>query len=112
MSRAQRRHDPRSLQPELLYKGRLEVLVRPRVAMDGNGDNAQLAGALDVFPFEPLPADHRILNTPRLTVTPHLGGASKEAARIAARIGAEDIQRWLNGQTPKNAVNPDVLEGR
>ncbi|WP_311590662.1 2-hydroxyacid dehydrogenase [Trueperella bernardiae] len=70
------------------------------------------AGALDVFPFEPLPADHRILNTPRLTVTPHLGGASKEAARIAARIGAEDIQRWLNGQTPKNVVNPEVLEGR
>lgn len=68
------------------------------------------AGALDVFPFEPLPADHRILNTPRLTVTPHLGGASKEAAQIAARIGAEDIQRWLDGKTPAHVVNPEVLQ--
>lgn len=67
------------------------------------------AAALDVFPFEPLPRSHRILNTPRLTVTPHLGGASQEAARVAARIGVNDIQRWVNGLRPEHVVNPEVF---
>lgn len=68
------------------------------------------AAAFDVLPLEPLPADHRLLRTPRVTMTPHLAGASQEAARIAARIGAADIARFARGETPIHLANPDVLD--
>lgn len=67
------------------------------------------AAACDVLPFEPLPPDHRILRTPRLTVTPHLAGASKQAAELAADIGAADIAAFVRGERPRYVANPTVL---
>lgn len=68
------------------------------------------AAACDVLPMEPLPPGHRLLNTPRLTLTPHLAGASREAARLAADIGAADIARFASGGRPKFLANPEVLD--
>lgn len=67
------------------------------------------AAAADVLPFEPLPPDHRILRTERFTVTPHLAGASKQAAHIAANIGAADIAAFARGENPIHIANPEVL---
>ena len=67
------------------------------------------AAACDVLPSEPLPPTHRLLRIPNLTVTPHLAGASKEAAWIAARLGARDIAAFLRDERPKNLVNSEVL---
>lgn len=51
-------------------------------------DNGQLAGAaLDVYPTEPA-KDERLLNHPLVSVTPHIGGSTKEAQ---LRIGAEIV---------------------
>jgi D-3-phosphoglycerate dehydrogenase len=66
------------------------------------------AAACDVLPLEPLPSDHRLLRTPRLTLTPHLAGASRQAARLAADIGASDIARYAAGERPVHLANPDV----
>lgn len=63
------------------------------------------AAAADVLPSEPLPADHRLLRTPRLIVTPHLAGASRESAQLAAELGAADIARWLAGEPLRHALN-------
>ena len=63
------------------------------------------AAAADVLPSEPLPADHRLLRTPRLIVTPHLAGASRESAQLAAELGAADIARWLAGEPLAHALN-------
>lgn len=68
------------------------------------------AAACDVLPVEPLPADHRLRRTPRLTLTPHLAGASRQAAQLAAEIGATDIARFANGERPVHIVNPEVLD--
>ncbi|MGA4669715.1 2-hydroxyacid dehydrogenase [Propionibacteriaceae bacterium Y1923] len=68
------------------------------------------AAACDVLPAEPLPAHHRLLRTPNITVTPHLAGASKSAAWIAARLGAADIAAFLNGERPTHVVNPEVYD--
>lgn len=68
------------------------------------------AAGLDCLPEEPLPADHRLISTPRITITPHLGGASKEASRLAARIGAADIAAFARGDKPKFIANPEVLD--
>ncbi|WP_040159155.1 2-hydroxyacid dehydrogenase [Nigerium massiliense] len=68
------------------------------------------AAACDVLPAEPLPPDHRILHTDRLTVTPHLAGASKQAAELAADIGARDIAAFVHGERPQHVANPEVLD--
>ena len=68
------------------------------------------AAACDVLPSEPLPPDHRLLHTPNITVTPHLAGASKSAAWIAARLGAADIAAFLRGERPLNVANPQVYD--
>lgn len=64
--------------------------------------------ALDCLPEEPLPAGHRLLTTPGVTLTPHIAGASQEAARIAARINAADIAAFLRGEKPQHIANPSV----
>lgn len=66
------------------------------------------AAACDVLPFEPLPEGHRILTTDRLTITPHLAGASKQAAHLAADIGARDIAAFARGERPTHLANPEV----
>lgn len=67
------------------------------------------AAGFDCLPEEPLPAGHRLLTTPRVTMTPHLGGASQQAAQKGARIGAGDIARFLAGEKPRFIANPEVL---
>lgn len=63
------------------------------------------AAACDVFPAEPLPPGHRILSTPRLTVSPHVAGASRQCAHFAADVGAADIARHLRGEAPRHVAN-------
>lgn len=51
-------------------------------------DKGMLAGAaLDVYPTEPA-KDEKVLNHPLISVTPHIGGSTKEAQ---LRIGAEIV---------------------
>ncbi|GAA0968046.1 Putative 2-hydroxyacid dehydrogenase YoaD [Nocardioides aquaticus] len=68
------------------------------------------AAALDVFPDEPPAADSRLLRAPRLVMTPHLAGASRQTADNACRIVAADLAAHLRGEPPEHLVNPEVLE--
>ncbi|WP_330457853.1 2-hydroxyacid dehydrogenase [Streptomyces sp. NBC_00820] len=57
------------------------------------------AAALDTYADEPLPADSRLRAlADRVVLTPHLGGASREVARKAARIAAAEVGRWVRGE--------------
>lgn len=100
----------------MLPKGAIVVnCARPQLldydAMCDALDEGHLyAAACDVLPAEPLPPDHRLLRTPNITVTPHLAGASKSAAWIAARLGAADIAAYARGGRPVNLVNPQALD--
>lgn len=66
------------------------------------------AAAFDCLPEEPLPATSRLLRTPRVVLTPHIAGASKQAAELAARIGAADVAAFVDGRCPKRLANPTV----
>ena len=68
------------------------------------------AAACDVLPFEPLPDGHRMFTTPNLTITPHLAGASRPSAELAAEIGATDIAAFFAGERPLHMANPEVLD--
>lgn len=70
------------------------------------------AAAFDTLPEEPLPDDHCLRSFSNVTITPHLGGASKGAAQLAARINATDIAAFIAGDRPTYVANPEVLEGK
>lgn len=67
------------------------------------------AAALDVYPEEPIPKDSRLLKAPRLVLSPHIAGATKETAQRAARIAAEEVGRYARGEKLKNVVNREVV---
>jgi glyoxylate reductase len=69
----------------------------------------QIAGAgLDVFEHEPnLPPALRTMKN--VVLTPHLGSAVMEVRDQMANIVVDNIQALIDGRTPPNCVNPQVL---
>ncbi|MCA8956856.1 MAG: ACT domain-containing protein, partial [Planctomycetes bacterium] len=61
--------------------------------------------ALDVFEKEPLAQDHRLLRTPNLVVTPHLGASTKEAKRGVSLDMANQIATCLKRGVVLNGIN-------
>ncbi len=68
----------------------------------------RIAGAgLDVFSQEPLPPDSPIWKLPNLIMSPHIAGASPRYNERAARLFAENLGRYLEGETLLNLVRQD-----
>lgn len=66
-------------------------------------DAGTLAHAvLDVFTQEPLPPDHPYWAHPRVTMLPH--AAALTDPRSAARVAAENVQRFRRGEPPEHLV--------
>ena len=62
-----------------------------------------LRGAmLETFWQEPPPPDAPLLRLDTVTLTPHIAGASTTTVRIAARMVAEEVRRWLADEPPLN----------
>jgi len=65
-----------------------------------------IAGAvLDVYRQEPLPADHPFWITEGILVLPHIGGPHPERDRIVARLFAENLRRFVDGQPLREVVD-------
>lgn len=69
----------------------------------------KIAGAgLDVFEHEPtLPPALRAMKN--VVLTPHLGSAVTEIRDRMANIMVDNVQALIDGKTPPNCVNPQVL---
>lgn len=68
-------------------------------------DSGQIArAALDVFPVEPVPADHPFWKHPSVEITPHMA-ATANPRTAAAQIG-ENIRRMRVGEPLLNVVDP------
>jgi len=73
-------------------------------------NEGHLAGAgLDTFGIEPPPVDWPLLKLGNVTLTPHIGGSSKETAYRSVEIIAMDLARFMRGEPLKNCANPQVL---
>ncbi len=69
-------------------------------------NQGKIAGAAaDVFDEEPAPSDHPWLHTPRLYVTPHLGGTSRESIQRISQAGVQNIFRLLQNEPLRDIVN-------
>ena len=66
----------------------------------------QIAGAaLDVTEIEPLPAESPLWDAPNLLLTPHRAGASQHRPQVIVRFFQEQLQRYLNGERPRNVID-------
>ena len=52
-----------------------------------------------------------LLALPNVVTTPHLGSAVLEVREQMANIVVDNILALLEGRTPPNCVNPEVLRG-
>lgn len=77
-------------------------------------DSGQLSAvALDVFPEEPPPRDHPILQHPRAILTGHVAARSPLAQKRILETMLSDVLALLSGDRPRreNVVNPEVWAG-
>ncbi|GAV62290.1 2-Hacid_dh domain-containing protein/ACT domain-containing protein/2-Hacid_dh_C domain-containing protein [Cephalotus follicularis] len=65
--------------------------------------------ALDVFTVEPPPADSKLVQHERVTVTPHLGASTMEAQEGVAIEIAEAVIGALQGELAATAVNAPMV---
>jgi D-3-phosphoglycerate dehydrogenase len=70
------------------------------------------AAGLDHFASEFLPPDHPLTTLANVVLTPHIGGATYDTEANHTRSIADDLCRLLAGATPRNIVNPEVLDRR
>jgi D-3-phosphoglycerate dehydrogenase len=72
--------------------------------------SGHLGGAgLDTFFPEPPPPDWPLLRLPNVTMTPHIAGASRQAAERGAEQVARDVANWIAGRPLEQCINPAVL---
>ena len=68
-----------------------------------------LGGAsLDVFPQEPLPADHPLWTTPNVILTPHTSGFRQGHWDEVVQLYGDNIERWLKGEPLKYRIEPEL----
>ncbi|WP_028661101.1 2-hydroxyacid dehydrogenase [Nocardioides insulae] len=65
----------------------------------------RITAAIDVAEVEPLPADHRLWDTPNLLITPHVGGASSAFQPRMRRLIREQLQRYAAGEPLANVMS-------
>lgn len=70
------------------------------------------AAGLDHFVGEHLPPDHPLTTFDNVVLTPHIGGATYDTEANHTQIIADDLCRLFAGVTPRNIVNPEVLDQR
>jgi D-3-phosphoglycerate dehydrogenase len=70
-----------------------------------------IAGAgLDVFEKEPPEPSNPLLSLANLISSPHIGWYAEDTRSEAAKKGAQEIVRILNGERPLNIVNTEILQ--
>ena len=65
-----------------------------------------IAGAgLDVVDPEPLPEGHELWGMPRVIITPHVAGRSRESLQRISALVAENLRRYVAGEPLLSVVN-------
>jgi hypothetical protein len=58
--------------------------------------------AIETFAIEPAPDNLELRRLDNVTLTPHIAGASVKTAKFAAEAAAEEVRRYLAGESPLN----------
>ena len=88
------------------------ALVEPEALIAALQSKHLRGAAMDVFEKEPLAADHPFTAVDRLTLSPHIAGATEECLERTAVQVAEQILDVLADRKPPHLVNPEVWDRR
>ena len=80
------------------------AVVDEAALLDALTAGTLFGAGLDVFAEEPLPAGHRLLPLPNVTITPHCAGITPEAMEAGLRLAVENIWSFLDHR-PLNVVS-------
>ncbi|MDR9459607.1 MAG: NAD(P)-dependent oxidoreductase [Dehalococcoidia bacterium] len=69
-----------------------------------------VGAAFDVYETWPVQPDNPLLKLDNVILTPHMGGATDETILRYSRMIAEDIERFIRGERPKNLLNPQAWD--
>lgn len=88
-----------------LEPGTLVVLVSRAHLIDFDAlvaaaEAGRIKAAIDVFPVEPLAADHVLRRLPNVILSPHRAAAVTGGRQLMGHLIVEDIKRMLSGQPP------------
>jgi len=73
-------------------------------------ESGHLGGAaIDCHDVEPLPVDHPLTSFENVVLTPHFAWYSEESYGELKRRTMENVVAVLEGMTPRNILNPEVL---
>lgn len=84
-------------------------LVDADALVDAVRDNRLAGAGLDVTDPEPIPAEHRILNSERILITAHSASTSLTTATELARRSVDAVVALLNRKCPDSIVNSEVI---
>jgi len=68
----------------------------------------RIRAALDVTDPEPLPEGHPLWSCPNLLLTPHIAGSSPQFAPRSLKTAADELRRYIAGESLHNAVQSAV----
>lgn len=72
-------------------------VIHPRALLSALQENRIAGAALDVFPEEPLPANHPLWRLPNAILSPHVAGYSPKYNERAVALFSENLERYLEG---------------
>jgi D-3-phosphoglycerate dehydrogenase len=59
----------------------------------------KIAGGLDVFAIEPLPADSVLKRLPNVVLSPHSAGVTPETLEAGLAMSIDNVWRWLGSRS-------------
>ncbi|MGH7691506.1 MAG: D-2-hydroxyacid dehydrogenase [Candidatus Dormibacteria bacterium] len=81
-------------------------LVDEKALLAGLLARRPAAAYLDAFAEEPLPAGSPLWTTPGVHVSPHISWSSAHLGRRSSELFAEQLRRWVAGETLLNQADP------
>ncbi len=81
-------------------------IVEPTALLSALQEKRLSGAALDVFAEEPLPANSPFWKLPNVIISPHIAGFSLHYHARAAKMFAENLRRYLEGEPLLNIYDP------
>ncbi|AXF55752.1 2-hydroxyacid dehydrogenase [Salicibibacter kimchii] len=88
----------------VLVNGARGPVVDENAVVQALKEETIFSAALDVFEKEPLPKDHPLLSLRNVTLTPHIGSATRKTDEAMMMRAAENMVQGVFGDTPQNVI--------
>jgi phosphoglycerate dehydrogenase-like enzyme len=97
----------------LMRRGSVVVLVSRAGIVNFDGlldaaESGQIRAAIDVFPEEPIPANHRARHTPNTILSAHRAGDVPEIMTELGRMVVDDVELVLRGLAPQRTQRASI----